>query len=217
MSIVPSSRVGGAAGLLFAAGVLLQNGFLLRDNPMPGAQLDQIVAFYAGSSARVSVAVGWVAINIPLLLLFGSAVSLRLERQEAARVWARVGLCGVVLLCAAFSCTTWLQGVLVARAADLATAGQLQLVWDLHSAAFSSSGLALAATMGGFSLGAWQGGVVPRWAAGVGLVGAAALVASGLFAVGTITGGPGIFLQLLGFVAWLVWLVTASVRLLRPQ
>ena len=211
----PSSRIGGVAGLLFAGGVLLQNAVLLQGNPLPAASLDQVSAFYAGRGGPVSLAVGWVAFNIPLLLTFGGAVARRLEAHEAAAIWGRVGFGGVVLLAGAFTSTTWLQAVLVARAADLAASGQLALVWDLHSAAFSASGTALAVTMGAFSIGAWQESLVPRWTAGLGLLGALSLLGAGLLAVGTITGGPGIFLQLGGFGAWVVWLLTASVRLLR--
>lgn len=213
------SRIGGLAGLLFALGVFVQNAFLLQGNPLPGAPLPEILAFYQGSGGRVGAAVGWVAVNVPLLLLFGAAVARRIEGGPAdggaAGLWARVGQGGVLLLAAAFGCTTWLQAVLAARAEALAAAGQLQLVWDLHSAAFSGSGLALSVTVGAFSAGAWSAGFVPRWTCVLGLLGALCLLVSGLLAVGTVGGGPGVFFQLGGFVTWLVWLVTGGVRLWR--
>src|SRR5207248_5294118 len=107
------------------------------------------------------IAVGWVALNIPLLLVFGAAVSRRLERAEPAAAWARAGFGGLVLVCAAFTATTLLQATLVARARSLAAAGQLGLVWDLHSAAFAMSGAALATVLAAFSLGARHEPVVP--------------------------------------------------------
>jgi hypothetical protein len=215
MSSATSSRLGGFAGLLFAVGVLLQNGVFLRGNPLPSAPLDTVASFYSEHGGSVAAGVGWVAFNIPLLLIFGAAVSRRMERSEDAALWARVGFGGVVLLAGAFTSTTWLQAVLAARAGALAEAGQLGVVWDLHSAAFSGSGTALAVAMGAFSAGAWHDGTVPRWTAALGLAGAASLVLSGLLAVGSIGGGPGIFFQLGGFLAWVVWLLTASVRLVR--
>lgn len=209
------SRLGGLAGLLFAAGVLLQNAVLLQGNPLPAASLDQVGAFYAARSGPVALAVAWVAVNVPLLLTFGGAVARRLESDETSALFGRVGFGGVVLLAGAFSCTTWLQATLAARAAELASAGQLALVWDLHSAAFTGSATALSVVMGAFSLGAWHQGLVPRWTVAVGLLGAAALLGAGLLSVGTLSGGPGIYLQLAGFGAWLVWLLTASWRLVR--
>lgn len=211
------SRVGGLAGLFFALGVLVQNGVLLVGNPLPTASLDEILTFYKGSPERVSLAVGWVAVNVPLLLTFGAAVSLRIDRTGPPTIWGRVGFGGVVLLAAAFGCTTWLQAVLAARAETLAAAGQLQLVWDLHTAAFTGSGLALAVTIGAFSVGAWSAAFVPRWTCAIGVVGASSLLVSGLLAVGTVTGGPGLFFQLAGFVTWVVWLVTGGVSLLRER
>ena len=46
-------------------------------------------------------------------------------------------------------------------------------------------------------------------------MGTTSLLISGLLAVGTVQGGPGIFFQLGGFVAWVAWLLTASYRLVR--
>jgi hypothetical protein len=208
-------RLAGVAGLLFAGGVLLQNGVLLQGAPLPGASLDAITDFYTGRQSPVSAAVGWVAINVPLLLLFGAGVAERIERHAPSAVYGRAGFGGVVLLAAAFVSTTWLQATLAARVTDLAAAGQLRLVWDLHTAAFTTSATALCVAMGAFSLGAWGSGAVPRWCAGLGLAGAFSLGVSGILAVSTITGGPGIFFQLGGFGAWVVWLLTASIGLVR--
>lgn len=210
-----AERIGGIAGLLFAGGVLLQNGVLLQGMPLPGASLAEVASFYEGRALPSAVATGWVAINVPLLLTFGAAVSRRMEATPAAATWGRAGLAGIALLAAAFGSTTWLQATLTARAAELARAGQLGLVWDLHTAAFSGSGVALAATIGAFSLGAWSDGTVPRWTAVVGLAGAGLLAISGLLAVGTVGGGPGIFFQFGGFATWVVWLLTASIGMIR--
>jgi hypothetical protein len=210
------SRWGGIAGLAFLGGVLLQNGVLLQGNPLPGVPLDEVAAWYADRAGSIALACGWVAINVPLLLLFGSAVSERIAKGGQP-VWARMGFGGVVLLAAAFSCTTWLQAVLAARAADLAASGQLAVVWDFHTAAFAMSGVALATTLLGFSAGSWTTGVVPRWTAAVGFLGVGLLGGAGAAIVSTVDGGPGIFLQLGGFVTWVVWLLTASIGLLRSQ
>src|SRR5688572_27907804 len=102
----------------------MQNRVTLQGNPLPGVPLDEVAAWYSDRTGPIAVACGWVAINVPLLLIFGSAVSERIA-GGGQPMWARGGLGGVVLLAAAFSCTTWLQAVLAVRAAELASAGQL--------------------------------------------------------------------------------------------
>ncbi len=211
-------RLGGLAGMAFAAGVALQNGVLLAGNPMADAPLAEIQDYYSSSGGRISIAVGLVAVNIVLLVFFGSAVTKRLAARRESSVAARAGLGGIVLLGGAFFVTTLLQAVLAARVTELAEAGQLQLIWDLHTAAFAMSGSGLGVTLAALSVGALvANAVVPRWTAIVGLVGAACAVAAGALVVSTISGGPGIWLQLLGFVAWLIWLVTASLNLWRGE
>ena len=170
-------RVGGVAGLAFAGGVALQNGVLLAGTPMADAPLAKIQDYYSGASGRISIAVGLVALNIVLLVFFGSAVTKKLAAHDSSSITARAGLGGIVLLGGAFFVTTLLQAVLTARV----------------------------------------DAVVPRWTAIVGLVGAACSVAAGALVVSTISGGPGIWLQLVGFAAWLVWLVVGSLGLLRSQ
>ena len=209
-------RVGGWSGLLFAAGVALQNGVLLAGNPMPDASLAEIGDFYRNGSGRISVAVGLVAINMVALLVFGSVVTKRLERNAQASVAARVAFGGIILLGGAFLTTTLLQATLVAAVDELAAGNQLQLLWDVHTAAFVMSAIGLGITLAGLSAGSLlEGNVVPRWTAYMGILGAICVVSAGALVAGTLEGGPGIWLQLVGFATWLIWLVTASIRLIR--
>ena len=208
-------RVGGVLGLAFAASVVLQNAVLLVGNPLPDAPLSDIEDFYSGASGRISLAVALVAVNVVCLVFFGSAVAKRLEANRNSAVAGRAALGGVVLLGGAFLVTTFLQAVLTARVDELAEAGQLQLVWDLHTAAFAMSGSGLGVTLMALSVGALlAGAVVPRWVGLVGVAGAVCAMAGGALVVSTVEGGPGLWLQLLGFATWLIWLVAASIRLL---
>lgn len=213
-----TARVGGIAGLVFAAGVLLQNGYLLQGNPMPDATLEEVRAFYAASHGRIEVAVGWVAPNILCLLTFGAAVTERLSRSPRTSLWGRVAFGAVVLLAAAFSVTTALQGALVASVAALETSGLLQAFWDLHSTAFAMSAIALSVVLLGLSVGTLsdsEHALVPRWVALLGLGGSASLLVAGGLSVSSVSGGPGIVFQLGGFATWLVWLVAGAIGLLR--
>lgn len=211
-----ASRLGGWFGLAFAAFVILQNAVLLVGNPMPNASLADIQDFYETGSGRISIAVGLVALNVLLLIGFGATATKRLERAAAAVVPARAAFAGIIVLAGAFLTTTLLQAVLVTRVDQLVAADQLQLLWDIHTAAFAMSATGLGVTLAGLSYGALVAGdLVPRWTAYLGLVGAVCVIGGGMLVVGTLDGGPGIWLQLTGFATWLIWLVTASVRLIR--
>lgn len=218
VSVRSLERLGGGAGLVFACGVALQNAVLLSGNPMPGASLEDIRRFYADGQTRIAIGVGLVAVNIVCLLFFASAAADRLDGDPASRIAGRTGFGAAVLLAGAFLTTTALQAVLTVRVDSLAAAGDLQTIWDLHSAAFAMSASSLAVALLAFSLGSWiSGRLVPRWASLVGFAGAAALVVAGALVVSTVDGGPGIYAQLIGFVAWLVFLVTTSIHLLRSS
>lgn len=74
----------------------------------------------------------------------------------------------------------------------------------------------LGVTLAGLSVGSLlTGDFVPRWTAYLGLIGAVCVTSAGVLVVTTLDGGPGIWLQLTGFAVWLIWLVTASLRLIR--
>lgn len=215
-----ADKVGGIAGLLFAAGVLLQNGYLLQGNPLPDASLDDVRAFYAASAGRIEVAVGWVALNVLFLLTFGAAMTERLVRSPRTSLWGRLAFGAVVLLAAAFSVTTALQGALVSSIARTESMDLLRAFWDLHSTAFAMSGIALSAVLLGLSVGtlsAPEHALVPRWVAYLGLGGSASLLVAGGLSVSSVSGGPGIFFQLGGFATWLVWLIAGAVGLLRER
>lgn len=210
-----AGRIGGYSGLAFVAGVALQNGILLAGNPLPDATMEMVAEFYRGNRGAIAIAVGLVAINIALLLTFACHASAVLERG-GARVAGQVGQSAAVLLAGAFLVTTLLQAVLTARIDDLVGQQQLALLWDLHTAAFVMSATSLAAVLGAFSLGALAtGALVPRWTAATGLAGAASLLAAGAMVVPTLDGSPAFFLQFVGFTTWLIFLVVASLRLLR--
>lgn len=209
-------RLAGLAGLAFVAGVVLQNGVLLAGNPQPDASLAEIVDFYRDGGGRIDVAVGLVALNIVFLLCFASGVAERISGVPRARIAGRAGFGAAVLLGGAFLTTTALQAVLTTRVDELAEAGLIQVIWDVHGSAFTMSATGLAAVLVFFALGSLLGAdLVPRWIAVLALVGSGLLVAAGALAAPSIDGGPGLYLQLGGFITWLVFLVGASIRLLR--
>jgi hypothetical protein len=208
----------GLAGLGFASLVLFQNVFLLRDSPLADASIAEISEFYLENEGAVAVALALVAINIPLLLLFASGFTARVQQIAGGimPLGGRVGYAGAIGVAITFAVVSTTQAALVANAATLAGEPALtQLLWDLHSGAFAFSQVVLALTLGAF---AWAGrstGLTPAWLAYLAFAGSATLIVSGAAVVPSMDGSPIGLLGLLGFLIWLFWLAFTSVRLVR--
>jgi hypothetical protein len=59
--------------------------------------------------------------------------------------------------------------------------------------------------------------LIPRWLTTVAWPGAACLLTAAVFTVSLANGGPWIALGVAGFIVWLVFVVTASISLLRRR
>lgn len=213
-----AARIGGIAGLGFAAGVILQNAVLLSSSPAPGAGLEEIVRFYTDSSTRVMISNGLVATNAVFFLIFVSVITSRLGEHAESAIWGRIAYAAGIALLPIFATVAFLQVVLVTRIAELqAEPAVLSLLWELHSAAFAMTGIALGALLCSLSIGALTAKVVPGWTAGLGIIGGVLLLTSGAFAFNMIDGGPALFIGFAGFATWVLWLVAASIRLLRTS
>jgi hypothetical protein len=92
-----------------------------------------------------------------------------------------------------------------------------ELAWQLHAAAFALALPALGTTFIGAALAAHASGLTPAWQRLLGLVGGSLLLAAGLGNLAIADGSALIFVGLLGFAAWLVWLLATGVRLLRSD
>ena len=90
-----------------------------------------------------------------------------------------------------------------------------ELVWQIHAAAFALALPMLGTTCIGSALAAHASGLTPAWQRLLGMVGGSLLLAAGLGNLAIADGSPLIFVGLLGFVAWLVWLLATGVRLVR--
>ncbi|WP_235929080.1 hypothetical protein [Marisediminicola senii] len=73
----------------------------------------------------------------------------------------------------------------------------------------------LGATCIGGAIAAHASGLTPAWQRVLGLVGGTLLLAAGLGNLAIADGSPLIIVGLLGFAAWLVWLLVTGVRLVR--
>jgi hypothetical protein len=210
------AKIGGIAGLCFALGLIIQQ-VLQAGGPLPGQPPADEIAFYSTSAAAISVAVGLVAINIVLIVTFVATVAERLQRAgPSAALCGRVGLIGVAILAGNFLVVTALHATLVAQIDALRDQPALLAVLSsFHWSAFALSGPPLGLVMGAFSIAALRHPVVPRWLAWLGIAGAGALIIDGALVVAVVRGAPVIYLAFIGFAVWVLWLIVASVRLLR--
>jgi hypothetical protein len=90
-----------------------------------------------------------------------------------------------------------------------------ELVWQAHAAAFELMLPMLGTSFIGMALAAHASGLSPAWQRLLGLAGGSLLVAAGVGNLAIADGSALIFVGLLGFAAWLVWLVVTGVRLVR--
>ena len=212
-----SSRIAGLAGLGFALSVIVQNGLLASGAPMNDASVAEISSYYLNKGGGIAVAVGLVAVNMPLIFLFFSGFYTRLV-DTPGRAWGLFGIMGGISLAATFGLTTLLQVVLAANAERLNDQpGLTQLLWDLHSGALVLTAITLGITLTGLSRAGLVGSLTPAWLAYLGLAGGALMIVVGVAAVAIVNGSPLFFLQFAGFAVWLFWLIITSVILIRER
>lgn len=205
-------RIGGAAGLLFAASVIVQN--LLRGAVAPpmepsGADLRAYASDAAGITA---VLTAMFAVNVVALGLFVGAV---VQEVWAFRpMLAVAGLFGASGVFAMFALTTVLNAVVVARGADL-EGGALEALWAVHDGAFAMNFPVLALALAALGAAGVAAGITPRVFGWMAPAGGALLVIGGAGAYAILGGSPLLFVGLAGFLVWLAFLVATGLVLLR--
>ena len=210
----PGIRWAGLAGMAFAVSVVVQNVWSNAAGvlPDPDADAAAVLEAFADAGSAAGVLVSWVAVNLALLVLFISGAHQRY--RAAAPTAATVGLVGGVLLAAIFS---MLQLPVVALAvggdALAGDAGLVSTLWAIHGALFAFSGIALGLALAGLSIAAVRAGLAPRWIRPVGLVGAAVIWLASVPIQAAAEGEPATLVGVVGFLAWLLFLLVAGNRL----
>ncbi|MEW2477675.1 hypothetical protein AB0875_28255 [Micromonospora gifhornensis] len=211
-------RLVGTAAIAFAVSVTIENAVLAGTGaPTFGAPIEEVLAYYAANRDPVAIASSQVALNLPLLLVFVTGLHGLVQRQgEAGADWSRLAVAAGATLSAIFVLVNVLQIGLVLSADGLAEpTPAFELVWHVHAAAFALALPTLGTTFIGAALAAHASGLTPPWQRLLGLVGGSLLLAAGLGSLAIADGSELIFVGLLGFAAWLVWLLATGVRLVR--
>ena len=118
-----------------------------------------------------------------------------------------------------FALVNIIEIVIAAKAESLASSpAVVEALWAIHAAAFGLDMGATAVALVGLSRAAASSALIPGWIKAAALPGAACSLVAAVFAVAITNGGAWFALGLVGFVTWIVFMIVASISLLRkPQ
>lgn len=213
-----SGQLVGAAAIAFVVLVVMENVlFAVSGAQSYSAPIEDVLAYYAANRDAVAVVSGLVAVYLPLLLVFVTGLHSLVERRGGAGAdWSRLAVAAGATLAAIFVLVNVLQIGLVLSAEGLTEpTSAFELMWQIHAAAFALALPMIGTTCIGVALATHASGLTPAWQRVLGLVGGSLLLAAGLGNLAIADGSPLMFVGLLGFAAWLVWLVATGVRLVR--
>ena len=215
----PRRLVGGAA-LALVASIVLQNAVVIGAGA-PGYDdpLNEVLAFHAQHRAAVGIAVGLEALNVPLLLGFLVGLHGLVVRRGGTGVdWSRLAVAAGAAASAVFAVYAVLWNGVVLAADKLAEPSpELELVWQLHAAAFALALPALGTTFVGAALAGHASGLTQAWQRAVGVVGGALMLIAGVGSLAVADGSPFLLVGVAGYAAWIVWLLASGVRLFRAR
>ncbi len=228
---VSTTRIVGATGLALAASVILQNAMFegsvarllgLGDGtkaPTYGDPLGVVLAYHAANRGAVAAAAGLEAVNMILLLLFVTALHGLVQRRGGAGSdWSRLAVAAGATLSALFALVIATHIAVVLAADGLAEPTPVfELIWRLHAAVFALALPALGATFIGAALATHASGLTRPWQRLLGVAGGSLAILAGAGNLAIADGSPLVFVGVLGFAAWLVWLVVTGLRLIRFQ
>ncbi len=213
-------RVVGAAAIGFVVLFVLENALFAATGAVAyDAPIGDVLDYYSANRDSVAIISALVAVYLPLLLVFLCGLQGLVERRGGAGAdWSRLAVAAGATLSATFVLVNVLQiGLALAAEGLVEPTPELELVWQMHAAAFALALPMLGTTFIGAALAAHASGLTPAWQRVLGLVGGCMLLGAGLGNLAIADGSALIFVGLLGFAAWLVWLLATGVRLVRAD
>jgi hypothetical protein len=208
-------RLVGAAAIAFAVLVVIENLVVLAGSPTYASPIKEVLAFHAEHRGSVAIAVGLQALYVPLLLGFLTGLHGLVERRGGAGAdWSRLAVAAGASFSAVFAFYAVLWDGVVLSAGNLAEPSPVfELVWQMHAAAFALALPALGTTFIGAALAAHASRLAAPWQRVLGVAGGSLAIAAGVANLAIADGSPILFVGLLGYAAWLVWLLVTGVRL----
>lgn len=213
-------RVVGATAIALAASLVVQNAIVVAvDSPAYSDPIKDVLAFHADHRLAVAIVVGLEALNLPLLLGFLSGLhGLARRRRGAGADWSRLALAAGATLSAvlALYAAMW-DGVVLSAGRLAGPSPELELVWQLHGAAFALALPALGTTFIGAAFAAHANGLTWSWQRLLAIGGGGLLIIAGAFNLPIADGSAVLFVGLPGYFAWIVWLAVTGARLVRTR
>ena len=208
-------RLAGAGGLLFAAVLVVQN--VIRSNaPDFGATPGEVSAYFLHHRTAVLIPLGLFPIGMVGLFAFVAGVWAQADHD--LRWWTNLGVLGATSIAGLFAVVNITEIALSVKTAQLgSSAPVVQALWALHAGAFGLDQAAIAVALVGLSQAAASSHLIPRWVGIVAVAGAACLLTAATFTVALANGGPWIALALVGFAIWGIFVIAASISLLRAN
>lgn len=214
------ARVVGGTAIALAASWAIQNAVVIwAGAPGYGDPIQEVLAFHAHNRVAVAIAVGLEALNLPLLLGFLAGLhGLVVRRGGAGADWSRLAMVAGATLTAVFAlyAVLWV-GVVLAAGELTESSPLLELVWQMHAAAFALALPALGTTFIGAALAAHASGLTRPWQRLFAVAGGGLLVIAGSASLAIADGSAFLFVGMPGYAAWLVWLAATGVRLMRTR
>jgi len=211
------ARLAGAGALFFVVSVVAQNLVRGTSAPAVGASGQEALAYYADHRTLTAVLIAAFVLNVGALAVFlGGSVRRMLSASRPA--WAITGVTGAVGIMALFGIMVAAeQAMTVVATADRPSVSAIEALLALHDSAFTVLHVSLAVALLGLSRAGVAAGLTPRAFTVIGPVGAGLLAISAMSGPFTAAGEamPLLGLGLIGFVAWLGFLATTGLRLVR--
>ena len=211
-------RVAGLLGFLMV-GIALVVNLVLFDSPTEGAAaLAEPKTYISDQAGRMAIANGLrnlVFFCIPFWAA-GLYTFTRCSPTLASNPWGIVGLLGAVAVATVGTITNGVQTATFLNYGGISEQRDtFLLLWSVTDVLFAAAQVFTAVWAAGFSLAGWRSGAMPRWLVGLGLITAAATLLTCVGIVSVMTGGWAQKVQLVSLPLTLVWILSASVLMVR--
>ena len=216
---VSTTRFVGVVAVALAASVFVQNAAFGPEAPLYSDPIGVVLTYHAENRGALTITSGLEAVNLPLLLLFVTALHGLVQRRGGAGAdWSRLAVAAGAACSTLFALTIATHIAVVLAADGLAEpTPAFELMWQLHAAVLALAFPALGATFIGAALATHASGLTRPWQRLLGVAGGSLPILAGAGSLAIADGSPLLFVGVLGLAAWLVWLVVTGLRLTRGQ